>query len=84
MEIIAHTPTELDIVRSWKDPRYRRTLSAQQLETLPDHPAGPAVLADQELKIAGGLVFEEDVFVPETTALDCTFLTFHSWQSCGC
>ena len=45
----------LDIVRSWKDPRYRRSLSAQQLQTLPEHPAGPAMLTDQELKVAGGL-----------------------------
>ena len=33
--------TSLDVVRSWKDPRYRRSLSAQQLQTLPEHPAGP-------------------------------------------
>jgi len=76
--------TDLDIVRSWKDPRYRRSLSTQQLQTLPDHPAGPAILTDQELKVAGGLVVDENISIPLTTAIDCTEWTFHHWKSCGC
>jgi mersacidin/lichenicidin family type 2 lantibiotic len=88
MESFVTTPPEspmanLDIVRSWKDPRYRRGLSAQQLQTLPEHPAGPAMLTDQELKVAGGLMGEDFSF-PVTTAIDCTLWTFHSWKSCGC
>ena len=75
---------DLDIVRSWKDPRYRRSLSTQQLQTLPDHPAGPAMLTDQELKVAGGLAVDEDISIPLTTAIDCTEWTFHHWRSCGC
>jgi mersacidin/lichenicidin family type 2 lantibiotic len=96
MENIVTTPTEnpvvpmanLDIVRSWKDPRYRRGLSAQQLQTLPEHPAGPAMLTDQELKVAGGLMLDEDFsipgIIPGTTAPECTLWTFHSWKNCGC
>jgi len=93
MESIASTPVQvsvpvatadLDIVRSWKDPRYRRSLSTQQLQTLPDHPAGPAILTDQELKVAGGLVVDENISIPLTTAIDCTEWTFHHWKSCGC
>ena len=90
MENIVNTPTEtsalanLDIVRSWKDPRYRRGLSAQQLQTLPEHPAGPAMLTDQELKAAGGLMLDEDFSFPVTTAIECTLWTFHSWKNCGC
>ena len=76
--------TDLDIVRSWKDPRYRRSLSTQQLQTLPDHPAGPVMLTDQELKVAGGLAVEEDISIPLTTGLGCTEWTFHNWKSCGC
>lgn len=78
------TPANLDVVRSWKDPRYRRSLSAQQLQTLPEHPAGPAMLTDQELKGAAGLALDEDFSIPLTTALGCTEWTFHSWKSCGC
>ena len=84
MEGLVHPSTEtasLDIVRSWKDPKYRRSLSAQQLQTLPEHPAGPAMLTDQELKDAGGLMPEGIV---GTTAPECTLLTFHNWKACGC
>jgi len=84
MEGIVSTSTEtLDVIRTWKDLRYRRSLSPQQLQTLPEHPAGPALLSDEELKVASGLM-EEDGFSPVTTALDCTMLTFHKWASCGC
>lgn len=84
-ETTSLVPTaNLDIVRSWKDPRYRRGLSAQQLQTLPEHPAGPAMLTDQELKAAGGLMLEDDFSIPVTTAPECTLWTFHSWKNCGC
>ena len=82
MEVIA--PTELDIVRAWKDARYRRSLSDEQLQTLPAHPAGPAMFTDQELKIAGGIPAKDDFIIPGTTAPECTLLTFHHWKSCGC
>jgi mersacidin/lichenicidin family type 2 lantibiotic len=57
----AETPvpmTSLDVVRSWKDPRYRRSLSARQRQALPEHPSGAAMLTDHELKVASGLSFE--------------------------
>lgn len=77
--------TNLDIIRSWKDPKYRRSLTAQQLQTLPTNPAGPALLTDQELKVAGGLMSDEgDIFIPVTTAPGCSEFTFHTWKSCGC
>ena len=81
------SPTETvnpDVVRSWKDPRYRRSLSAQQIEALPQHPSGSAMLTDQELKAASGLGSEEDEFAVLTTAREGTTLTFHQWKSCGC
>jgi mersacidin/lichenicidin family type 2 lantibiotic len=91
METTVHSSTEmqvilsnLDIVRSWKDPRYRRSLSAHQLQTLPEHPAGTATLTDQELKAASGLMLEEDEFTAITTSIFCTTTTFNHWKSCGC
>ena len=89
METILSAETaNLDVVRSWKDPRYRRSLSAQQLQSLPDHPAGPAMLTAHELKIVGGL-FAEEGFADTTTgvgttAILCTIYTYHNFQSCGC
>jgi mersacidin/lichenicidin family type 2 lantibiotic len=81
---VAASITSFDIVRSWKDPRYRRNLSVQQMQTLPQHPAGSAILSDQELKAASGLMDQEDAFGVSTTAIDCTLFTFHGWKSCGC
>ena len=89
----AETPVSLSIInpdiviRSWKDARYRRSLSAQQLQTLPNNPAGPSTLTDAELRLAGGLASEEDAGVATpflTTALGCTEWTFHNWKACGC
>ena len=82
-----YTPVEtanLDVIRSWKDPRYRRSLSTQQIETLPQHPSGSATLTDQELKAASGLSCSEEEFTAITTSILCTTTTFNHWRSCGC
>lgn len=93
MEATVHSPTEmpvaasmtnLHVIRSWKDPKYRRSLSAQQLQTMPEHPAGSASLTDQELKAASGLTCNEDEFTAITTSIFCTTTTFNHWKSCGC
>jgi mersacidin/lichenicidin family type 2 lantibiotic len=76
--------TTLDVVRSWKDPKYRRSLSARQLQALPEHPSGAAMLTDQELRAASGLMLAEAEFTAITTSVMCTTLTFHHWKSCGC
>jgi len=74
--------SDLEIVRSWKDAKYRRSLSADQLLKLPGNPAGSADLTDDELKVAGGLALDSDAVL--TTAITCTEFTFHQWKSCGC
>jgi len=91
MEGTVHCTTEMpvpmtnfDVVRSWKDPKYRRSLSSQQLQSLPKHPAGSATLTDEELKAASGLICDEDEFTAITTSILCTTTTFNHWKSCGC
>jgi mersacidin/lichenicidin family type 2 lantibiotic len=37
------------IIRAWEDPEYRKSLSAHELATLPEHPAGAIELTDVEL-----------------------------------
>jgi mersacidin/lichenicidin family type 2 lantibiotic len=47
------------IVRAWKDPRYRASLSAEQRAALPDFPSGKPIteLEESELGLAtGGLM----------------------------
>jgi mersacidin/lichenicidin family type 2 lantibiotic len=51
---------KIDVVRAWKDPEYRKSLTAEQLASLPPNPAGAGELSDGELnKTAGGLAAEE-------------------------
>jgi mersacidin/lichenicidin family type 2 lantibiotic len=64
-----------DIVRAWKDPLYRATLSPEQLATLPAHPAGTVELKEESLQAAGGGVLR-------STALACTAYTFRSGSCC--
>lgn len=85
MEVIANisqNTTNLDVIRAWRDPRYRRSLSAEQIQRLPGNPAGPADLTADEVKAAAGLASEEDFF--QTTAPQCTLCTFNNWKACGC
>jgi mersacidin/lichenicidin family type 2 lantibiotic len=50
---------KIDLVRAWKDPEYRKSLTAEQLASLPPNPAGAGELSDAELhKAAGGLAEE--------------------------
>jgi len=81
---MAASISNLDIIRSWKDPRYRRNLSAQQLQALPEHPAGAAMLTVRELKAASGLIDGEEEFGVLTTSFDCTSPTFLNSRMCGC
>lgn len=72
---------DVDIVRAWRDPRYRRSLSIEQLQALPGNPAGPTDLTGDELKASGFFPDLEEVI---TTARDCTLSTFNHWKACGC
>ena len=66
-----------DVVRAWKYPRYRDTLSAEELSGLPAHPAGLVELGDSELKQASGLGARAN-----TTAQNCTEFTLIKHRCC--
>ncbi len=42
------------IIRAWKDADYRASLSDDEREQLPEHPAGLVELTDADLSIAAG------------------------------
>jgi mersacidin/lichenicidin family type 2 lantibiotic len=70
--------SKLDMIRMWRDPEYRSTLSAEELAQLPSHPAGLVELSDEELGRASGL----DA-IPSTTAPECTMSTWsHGPRRC--
>src|SRR4051794_10918456 len=64
------TMSELNVIRGWKDARYRRSLSAAELARLPENPAGRVELRDGELRKAGG--FGGGGALLQTTAITCT------------
>jgi mersacidin/lichenicidin family type 2 lantibiotic len=64
-----------DVIRAWKDPAYRATLSAEEQAALPHHPAGLTELSDEQLVTMGGATVA-------TTAPNCTNYTFLNWRSC--
>ena len=44
-----------NVIRAWKDPAYRSSLSQAECAALPDNPAGSVEISDADLgKIAGG------------------------------
>jgi mersacidin/lichenicidin family type 2 lantibiotic len=44
----------LDVIRAWKNPDYRASLSADELERLPENPAGVMELDDEQLGMVYG------------------------------
>ncbi len=64
-----------DVIRAWKDPFYRATLSEEAQSSLPQHPAGITELSDDQLRTWGG----SD---PITTAVTCTNYTFGHLNAC--
>ena len=65
---------KIDVIRAWRDPEYRATLSADEL---PAHPAGLVELSDEELERAAGLLSAS-----LTTAQTCTEYTFRGFRRC--
>lgn len=50
-----------DIIRAWKDERFRKSLSSEQQALLPENPAGEMVLTVEEMaRVNGGIVFTDD------------------------
>jgi mersacidin/lichenicidin family type 2 lantibiotic len=59
-----------NIIRAWKDPLFRKSLSAADLDALPANPAGAIELSDEELgAVAGGT---EPPTYPHGCTASCT------------
>jgi mersacidin/lichenicidin family type 2 lantibiotic len=45
----------VDIARAWKDPEYRKTLTPEELASIPSNPADTSEVSDEQLaNISGG------------------------------
>jgi len=65
----------LDILRAWKDPEYRKSLTPAQLACLPENPAGKAELSPEDLaSVAGGVVGYHDSIGTCAASCVCTIV----------
>jgi mersacidin/lichenicidin family type 2 lantibiotic len=66
----------VDIVRAWKDPEYRKSLTSEELASLPANPAGDPELTATDLEnISGGMIpppRETDIPCPQASSVDPT------------
>ena len=62
-----------NIVRAWKDPAYRNSLSAAERAALPENPAGVIELSDADLgKVAGGYLPIGHPVITSRMSCDCS------------
>lgn len=68
-----------DVVKAWKDPKFRRGLAAEDLAALPDHPAGSHAIDPADLAAVNGASTEH------LATLGCCggFTTDPGWCSLG-
>lgn len=45
---------KVDVVRAWRDEEYRNSLTEEERASLPENPAGAAVVEDSVLQILAG------------------------------
>ena len=53
-----------DVIRAWKDPEYRESLSDEQQAALPANPAGLIELSDKSLGVVVGASGEDSCRLP--------------------
>lgn len=71
-----------DIIRAWKNPAYRNTLSPAEREALPANPAGTIEISDETLgQFAGGRKPPPDTVLCKTQ-IACTM--FEECSNLGC
>jgi mersacidin/lichenicidin family type 2 lantibiotic len=44
-------PVSIDLVRAWKDPRYRKSLTPLEIMSLPPNPAGDKEILTEDLQM---------------------------------
>lgn len=66
---------KVNVVRAWKDPEYRKSLTPEQLASLPENPAGNSALTDQEAEqIAAGSGWPHTLTSTEAVSCCQTFV----------
>jgi mersacidin/lichenicidin family type 2 lantibiotic len=72
------------VIRAWKDPAYRNSLSAAERAALPANPAGSIELSDARLgQIAGGGL-PGFTYYTFCQSFYCSFRCITYFLTCGC
>ena len=74
-----------NIIRAWKDPAYRNSLSPVERAAMPANPAGTIEISDADLgKIAGGMINLSEYGICRTAkcTLDCSNDCMTNFISC--
>ena len=77
--------TKANIIRAWKDPAYRTTLSSVERAAMPANPAGAIEISDVDLgKVAGGRINLSEFGICRThnCTLQCTNQCVTNFISC--
>lgn len=61
-----------DIIRAWKDRRFRKSLSSDEQTLLPAHPAGEITLSETELAYVQGGLPQATLVCEHTGPPQCT------------
>jgi mersacidin/lichenicidin family type 2 lantibiotic len=70
-----------NIIKAWKNPAYRNSLTAAERAALPANPAGSIELSDEDLgKVAGGKPIDLPSSIICPSRYVCTYLC--SWIVC--
>lgn len=69
----------IDIIRVWKDELYRRSISREERDMLPEHPVGSIEMSDEELqRIYGGrsasFFVEEQIETEACSVVVCSLI----------
>lgn len=59
------TTKKIDVIKAWKDPNYRNSLSVEELASLPENPVGTALDEADMATLTGGKP-------PVSAATSCT------------
>jgi mersacidin/lichenicidin family type 2 lantibiotic len=70
--------SQSEIIRAWKDAKFRRRLSEAERALLPPNPAGVLEVSDEQIEEASGLA----AGMALTTAMTCTEFSFRGWRQC--
>jgi len=65
--------SEIDIIRAWKDPEYRNSLTEEQRKQLPENPAGMIEMSDEETEKIEGGKSTTSIFCKYSYSLGCNF-----------